>query len=207
MLRRVRATAVDAYAHQDLPFEYLVEVLQPERDPARNPLFQVMFVLQNTPSQAMSMPELVVEPQELDPGTAKFDLTLIVEEATDGRTLEYNTDLFEAAPVARLAGHYQALLAAIIADPAQRMDRLPLLTAAEQQQIQEWNASAADYPRAAVFHELFAAQATHTRDTVALVFEGQQLSYGQLSARANQLARYLQHRGVGPDMLVVLCAD
>ena len=142
LLKRVREMNQGAYAHQDLPFEQIVEMLQPERDMSRNPLFQVMFVLQNTPSQTLELPGLTLQPIRTETGTAKFDLWLSIAEGDDQLfcTLEYNTDLFEAATTARLIGHFETLLRGIVAHPEQRLSALPLLTEAEWQQVLvEWS--------------------------------------------------------------------
>src|SRR4028119_1622371 len=142
LLGRVREVALGAYAHQDLPFEKLVEELQPERDRSRTPLFQVMFVLQNTPTSALELPGLTVNSLNIDSGTAKFDLTVFIMETAQGlrASLEYNTDLFNAATITRMLGNFQTLLEGIVANPQQRLSDLPLLTAAEQHQLRvEWN--------------------------------------------------------------------
>jgi len=205
LLGRVREMALRAYAHQDLPFEKLVEELQPERDLSRNPLFQVMFVLQNAPARALKLSGLTLRPLAVDSGTAKFDLTLFMFEGEDGLRArwEYNSDLFDAATITRMLGHFQTLLEGIIANPEQRISELPLLSDAERQQVLvEWNKTQTAYPRGSSIHELFEAQVERTPDTIAVGFEQEQLSYGELNGRANQLARYLQSRGVGPEVLV-----
>jgi amino acid adenylation domain-containing protein len=210
LLRRVREVALGAYAHQDLPFERLVEELQPERDLSRNPLFQVMFDLQNAPLPALDLPDLTVQPLTVDYGTAKFDLTLSVQETAQGLNglLEYNTDLFDEATIMRLAGHFQTLLEGITADPAQPIGTLPLLTEAERQYLLvDWNATRTDYPREMCVHQLFEAQVERTPDAVAVVFEDQQLTYRELNERANQVAHHLQRLGVGPEVLVGLCME
>ena len=154
LLGRVREVSLGAYAHQDLPFEKLVEELQPERNLSHAPLFQVLFVLQNAPTSAIELPGLIVSPVPVDKGTAKFDLTLTLVEGTDGlrATVEYNTDLFDAATITRLLGHFQTLLEGIVADPEQRLSALPLLSAAERQQLLvEWNDTMREYPRESAF--------------------------------------------------------
>ncbi|HEX6292026.1 MAG TPA: amino acid adenylation domain-containing protein [Herpetosiphonaceae bacterium] len=210
LLARVRATCVDAYAHQDMPFVQLVEVLQPDRDPSRSPLFQVMFVLQPSQSDTIALPDLTLTLEEGDTGTAKFDLMLNLEEHADGLRgwIEYNTALFEAATIARMAAHFQTLLTGIVADPDAPIAHLPLLTEAEQQQmLVDWNRSGAEYPCAAAVHALIEVQAARTPDVPAIVFDGQALSYAELNTRANQLAHYLRAQGVGPDVLVALCVE
>jgi len=173
LLARVRERNLGAYAHQDLPFEHMVEILQPERDMSRNPLFQVMFVLQNTPMPLLELPGLTLKLMPSSTGTAKFDLWLSITEADDQLfgSLEYNTDLFEPATIERLIGHFATLLAGIVAQPARRLTQLPLLTAAEQDQLRAWNATAIAYPQDRCLHELIEAQAAQTPDAIALVFD------------------------------------
>jgi len=210
LVRRVRDVTLEAYAHQDLPFDRLVELLQPARDPSRSPLFQALFVLQNAPAAAAELPGLKMTWTEVDTGTAKFDLTVQMWDAPDGLSaaVEYNTDLYDAATIERMIGHFQVLLLGIVSAPHKRLSELPLLTAEERQQLlYGWNATATDYPRAACVHELFAAEAAKTPAAVAVAFQGESLTYGQLNARANQLARHLRALGVGPEVPVGLCAE
>jgi amino acid adenylation domain-containing protein len=208
LLDRVRDVTLGAYSHQDLPFEKLVEALQPPRDLGHNPLFQVLFVFQNAPKQACELRGLTLRPLEVDPETAKFDLTLELAETPQGLSgwFEYSADVFEAATIARMVGHWQTLLEGIVADPAQRLSRLPLLTAAEQHGLLvEWNQTAADFPEDACLHELFAAQVERTPGAVAMVFQDQHLTYRELNREANRLAHFLATLGVGPGVLVGLC--
>ena len=137
LLGQVRETCLDAYAHQDLPFEKLVEELQPERDLSRTPLFQVMFVFQNTPPGGFEGPGVTVGPVEVSTGTAKFDLTLTLEDTGAGLAggCEYSTELFEPATITRMLGHFETLLEGIVADPGRRLSDLPLLTTAERRQV------------------------------------------------------------------------
>ena len=210
LLHRVREVAMGAYAHQDLPFEKLVEELQPERTLSHAPLFQVMFAFQNMPRQSLELPGLKVSPLEVDSGTAKFDLTLFLWEEAGGLrgTLEYNTDLFDEATISRMRGHFQTLLEGIVADPAQRLSDLPLLTEAERQQLLvEWNATQVEYPREGCLHQLFEAQVERTPNAIAAVCGGARLTYRELNQRANQLAHYLRTRGVGPEVLVGICVE
>ena len=210
LLGRVRKTALDAYEHQVLPFEKLVEELQPERSLSYSPLFQVMFILQNAPNAGLEFKRLSVSPVRLDTETAKFDLTLSIHETPPGLSgaLQYNTDLFDNATVTRMIGHFQILLKGIVADPDQRISDLPMLTQAEWHQLLvEWNDTKTDYPRDKCIHELFETQVEKTPDAIALVFEDQQLTYRELNTRANQLASYLQKLGVGPEVLVGLCVE
>jgi amino acid adenylation domain-containing protein len=203
LLAQVRTVALDAYAHSDLPFEKLVEELQPERSLSHHPLFQVMFVLQNAFNQGLQLPEISLTPLELDSCRAKFDLTLELQETAEGikGTIEYNTDLFDHATINRMLGHFQTLLVGIVAHPEQKISELPLLTEVEKQQLQAWNNTQTDYPRQCI-HQLFEAQVESTPDAVAVVFGQQQLTYQQLNQRANQLAHYLQSLGVEPGVLV-----
>ncbi len=204
LLQRVREVCLAAYAHQDLPFEKLVEELQPERSLSYAPLFQVVFALQNAPTKDLQLPELTLSTVETESDTAKFDLILSLLDA-DKRlvcNMEYSTDLFEAETINRLLGHFQTLLAAIVADPAQRLSRLPLLTEEEEQQLAEWNNTSREYPREACIHQLFEAQMGRTPEAVAVSFKDQQLSYRELNHRANRLAHYLQGLGVGPEVRV-----
>jgi amino acid adenylation domain-containing protein/non-ribosomal peptide synthase protein (TIGR01720 family) len=210
LLTRVREVALSAYAHQDLPFEMLVEALQPERDLSHTPLFQVMFVLQNAPMSALELTGLTVTPLMTEAVTAKFDLTLSMQNTATGLVgvWEYNTDLFDASTIARMTGHFVTLLEGIITNPQQQISQLPLLTEVEQQQLLvEWNNTQVDYPGDKCIHQLFEEQVERTPDAVAVVFEDQQLTYQQLNCRANQLAHCLQSLGVKPDVLVGLCVE
>ncbi|MEH2290128.1 amino acid adenylation domain-containing protein [Nostoc sp.] len=210
LLKRVREVALGAYAHQDLPFELLVEQLQPERSLSHTPLFQVMFVLQNAPMSVLELPGLTLSSVESESDTAKFDLTLQIEQTQSGLvgSLEYNSDLFEENTICRMAAHLQTLLQAIVANPQQRLSQLPLLTQAQRHQLlYEWNHTEVEYPQNQCIHQLFEAQVERTPDAVAVVFEGQQLTYRQLNTRANQLAHYLQHLGVKPEVLVGICLE
>ena len=210
LLRRVREVCLGAYAHQDLPFDRLVEELHAQRDLSRNPLFQVMFVLHDAPLRTIELPGLTLSPVEVDSETAHFDLTLQIADTDQGLTAAfvYNTDLFEAATIARMAENFQTLLEAIVADPEQRVSDLPLLTATERRRLLvEWNDTKIDGPRDLCVHQLFEAQAERTSDAVAVVFEAEQLTYGELNRRANQLAHHLRALGVGPEVLVAICLE
>ena len=209
-LGRTREAALGAYAHQDVPFEKLVEELHPERNLSHPPFFQVMFVLQNALSEAAELPGLQVAPKLIHSGTSKFDLTFFVRELRGALdvAVEYDTDLFEAETIRRMLGHYQTLLEGIIANPDQRLSDLPLLTSAERHQLlAEWNRTEVAYPNDRCLHELIEEQVERTPDAVAVAFEDKQLTYRQLDERANQLARYLQRLGVGPDTLVGICVE
>jgi len=209
VLRRVREVTLGAYAHQEMPFEQVVELLQPQRDLSYSPLFQVMFILQNAPQERLALPALEVEFLETETGTAKFDLTLAMQEVESGLQgqLEYNCDLFEPSTMERLVRHLQQVLAAVVAQPEQRLSEVSLLTADERQRLLvEWNQTEAEYLEGNV-HQFFEAQVERTPDAVALVFEEQQLTYGELNCRANQLAHYLQSQGVGTESLVGVCLE
>ncbi|MCC5621781.1 non-ribosomal peptide synthetase [Nostoc sp. CHAB 5715] len=209
LLTRVRKVALAAYAHQDLPFEQLVEELQPLRDLSYTPLFQVMFVLQNSPMPSLELPGLTLSPLNVGTGTAKFDLTLEMTQTTQGLfgTLEYNTDLFEKSTITRIAGHLQTLLRGIVANPQERLSELPLLTQAEKALLVQWNDTSIEYPQQQCIHQLYEAQVERTPDAVAVVFEDEQLTYCELNVRANQLAHYLRSLGVGPEVLVGICVE
>ena len=210
LLGRVRKMAMDAYAHQNLPFEMLVEALQPERNLSHTPLFQVMFVLENAPVSELELTGLIVNLLKEKSTTAKFDLTLGMENTATGLVgvWEYNTDLFDAGTIERLAGHFVTLLESIVANPQQRISQLPLLTQPEQHQLLvEWNDTQADYPQDKCIHQLFEEQVERTPDAVAVVFENEQITYQQLNCRANQLAHYLRSLGVVADELVGICVE
>ncbi|MGB8690508.1 MAG: amino acid adenylation domain-containing protein [Microcoleus sp.] len=210
LLNRVREVALQAYTHQDLPFEQLVEALQPIRDLSYTPLFQVMFALDDDLVPAVELLDLAVSSYSVEIGTAKFDLTLSMENTADGLVAEweYNADLFDEETIARMAGHFQTMLSGIVINPKQKISELPLLTETERQQLLvEWNNTQTNYPESACIHQLFEVQAEQTPDAVAVVFGEQQLTYQQLNCRANQLAHYLQTLGAGPEVLVGVCFD
>ena len=209
LLGRVREVTLGAYEHQDLPFDLLVEELKPQRDLSHTPLFQVMFVLQNAPMSAVELSGLTLQALQSETSTAKFDLTLLMQETESGirGALEYNTDLFDAATIAQMAEHLQTLLAGIVANPEQQIAQLPLLTANEQHQLLMWNQTHAEYSLDKCIHELFEEQVEKTPDAVAVVFADQQLTYQELNTKVNQLAQHLQKLGVSPDILVGICVE
>jgi len=210
LVQRVREVALGAYAHQDLPFEKLVEELNPAREMSHTPLFQVLFTLQNAPMQLLELSGLTLRSLAVDRRTAKFDWLLSMLDTEQGlaASWEYNTDLFNDTTITRLLEHFQTLLEGIVANPEQRLSSLPLITASERQQLLvEWNDTAIDYPREQCFHQLFAQQVERMPDSIAVVFEDQQLTYAELNARTNQLAHHLQTLGVGPDVLVAICVE
>src|ERR1043165_3777174 len=210
LLGRVKETALGAYAHQDVSFEKLVAELQPVRDLSRQPIFQVLFALQNVPQETLELPGLELSRIGAEHATSKFDLSLYMHER-GGRLegwFEYATELFEGATLARMSEHLGVLLGGIVADPAARLSELPLLTASEHQRVvTDWNATYAEYPREKCLHDLFAEQAGRTPDAVAVVFEEQQLSYRELDRRSNQLAHHLRGLGVVPETIGGLCVE
>ncbi|HWV46632.1 MAG TPA: amino acid adenylation domain-containing protein, partial [Nitrospira sp.] len=209
LLKQVKTLTLDAYTHQDVPFEQLVEVLQPERDSSYTPLFQTMLVLQNAPMTKLALPGLQLELVPTGGATAKFDLTLDLIEAKDGLLghFEYNTDLFDASTIERMADHFTQLLHAIVADPTCPVGDLTMLDDNERHRmLYEWNDTGLASPlHMQTIHEMFEAQVARTPDNVAVVYEGSTLSYVELNKRANQLAHHLRTLGVGPDVLVGIC--
>jgi amino acid adenylation domain-containing protein len=230
LLERLRNMALEAYEHQDLPFEKLVEEIDPDRDLSRNPLFQVAFALQNAPMQSLELPGLTLEPAPLEFGSTRFDLEVHLWEPSHGLHslwqsqeglsgfISYSTDLFDRDRIGRLIGHFQTLLAGIVANPDDRLSDLPLLTTAEQQQILgDWQRS----PLSKVpsvkedlggstqdcFHHIFAAQVQADPEAIALVSDQGSLTYKELNQQADQLAQILQQMGVQPEALVGLCVD
>jgi amino acid adenylation domain-containing protein len=188
-----------------VPFERVVEELRPERDLSRTPLFQVLFVLQNTPAQTPRLPGLELRALEIEDAAARFDLTLEMTETDEGLRGEftYNADLFEAATVARMSEHFANLLRAVASGPGERISRLRLSSPEELRQLLcGWNGARADYPRGRCIQELFEAQAAHTPDALAVRSDEESLSYRELNERANRLARYLRRLGAGPESKV-----
>ncbi|MFL6127956.1 MAG: amino acid adenylation domain-containing protein [Mycobacteriales bacterium] len=211
LVGRVRQVQLAGLARPDVPFEELVARLRPERSPSRTPVFQVMFVQYDTASMPTAAGPLVVTPREVHTGTAKFDLTLLVQERPEGPacTLEYATDLFDAPTARRLAGSWREVLAAAVAEPETPVDRLPLLAPAQARAlVEEWNAPAArgGADLAEPVHRMVTRQAQRTPGAPALVLDGESLDYAGLEAAANRLAHLLRRHGVGPDVLVALCA-
>jgi amino acid adenylation domain-containing protein len=204
LLRRVRETALAAYEHQDVPFEAVVDELQPERNLGRTPLFEVMLTLQNATPGQVRLSNLDVRPIAFPTEFAKFELNLFLSETAEGLHGElcYDTDLFCAQTIDRLGRSLKILLQALVSAPHQRITEVSLLTALEREQILAgWNRTEKQFSPALV-HELFEQQAERTPEAVAVMFEGQELSYGELNRRANQLASYLRKSGVGPEVCV-----
>jgi amino acid adenylation domain-containing protein len=217
LLGRVRETALQAYDHQDLPFERLVQELQPERDHGHPPMFQVMFTVQNVPLPVLDLAGVQASHFECSIETSMFDLTMTVLERSDeGETdevnlvayVEYNTDLFDALTVARMLEHYKNVLGSVAADPHQRLSAIPLMSDTEKRRVLvELNDTSADYPQDRCLHELFDDQVRRAPDAIAAIFRGQELSYGELSARANRVAWHLASMGVGPDVMAGIFLD
>ena len=209
LLRRVRDVALSAYAHQELPFEKLVEEMQVPREMSRNPLFQVLFTLQNNARDYLKLSGLQLETLPVAGRPAKFDLTLAMKETDAGLlgVFEYNTDLFDESSIQRMAGHFETLLASIVAGTEQKVAELSILTDAERKLLAKWSDGPASVLPVACAHELFEAQAARTPEATALIAGNTSLTYAELSQRANQLANLLKSWGVGPDVLVALCVD
>jgi len=209
-LGRTRKVCLEALAHQDLPFEKLVEKLHTKRDLSYHPLFQVTFGFRNTPKFSIQLAGLKAEELEVDSGIARFDINLFMEEEENHLRgyLNYNTDLFNPDTIKRLIGHFKNLLESIVRDPVQRISNLSMLSEAERHQLLiEWNDTGRDYPTTKCIHQLFEEQVEKTPYATALVFEEQQLTYWELNQRANQLAHYLRKQGVGPEALVGMCVE
>ena len=211
LLGRVRDTTLAAFDHREMPYEKLVEDLQPQRNLSFDPICQVFFALQNMPSTALRLGDVSLTIEPVYTGTAKSDLTAWAVENPDGSlevTAEYALDLFTSATISRLLGHLQSVLEGMAADPAARISRLPLLTAGERSLLlAEWNATRRDYPRERCLHDLFAEQAARTPDATALAYNDETLTYAELDARAGALAHRLRELGVGPDVLVGVCLE
>ncbi|XWK88450.1 MAG: amino acid adenylation domain-containing protein [Phormidium sp.] len=209
-LQQTRQTCLEAYSHQDIPFEALVEKLQPERSMSYNPLFQVMFALENNESPDLALPELDIQWLDIKCAIAKFDLTLIVME--DDNQLdcswEYATDIFEKSTIQRMAEQFSVLLKGIIDNPQQPINTLSLITPSEFLQLQHWNQTQTDYPENKTLVDLFEKQVEKNPHNIALVFESQKLTYQQLNQKANQLAHYLiQNHQIQPDQLIGICVE
>jgi amino acid adenylation domain-containing protein len=209
LLKQVRQTALQAYAHQDIPFEYLVEQLNPTRSLSHSPLFQVMLVLQNAPQEQLVIKGLKVSVEDTETTIAKFDLTLSIAEHEEVLVCdwEYRTDLFRPQTVKRMTEHFEVLLEGLINQPTQTVGQLPLLTEAEQQQLIAWNQTQTDYPVNKTIVDLFQEQVEKTPSNLAVVFEGQSLAYQALNFKANQLAHYLIEQRVEAETLVGICVE
>ena len=210
LLDRVRDMAVGAYANQDVPFELLVDRLGPRRDPSRNPFFQTVFSLQNMPMPSARLGPVHLTPSWAETPVTRFDFEAHVWENSEDLTVSftYSTDLFEASTASRMLAHYNALLESIVDNPDRKVSELPLFAETEERQVlHDWNQTVADYPRNATIHEVFGRRVEETPEAVALVFDRRELTYAELNRKANQLARRLRTEGVGPDVLVGVCAE
>ncbi|HEY3323603.1 MAG TPA: amino acid adenylation domain-containing protein [Planctomycetota bacterium] len=210
LLARVRETAIGAYAHQEVPFERLVQDLGIERSTALTPLYQVIFSYENAPVDVPDAPGLAISLMETDRGGTVCDLTLQMANIERGITgfIEYRTDLFDAATIARMEGHLRTLLESIVSHPDEPVSSLPMLTCAEREQIlTKWNSTRTEYPREKCIHQILEQKAAESPSATAVGFENQSLTYRELNARANRLARLLRANGVGPDVLVGVCME
>ncbi|GHG84274.1 non-ribosomal peptide synthetase [Comamonas sp. JC664] len=209
LLKRVREATLGAYAHQDIPFEKLVEAVQPTRNLAYTPLFQAAFNFQGMAGPGLTLPGVTLQQLDLPPGTSKFDVTLDLQETADGLRgfIEYNSDLFDRETLERFTGHFQTLLAGVAANAELRLDALPLLTQPERRQLLDvWPALKA-FPGEDTLHGRFEAQVRQHPDAIAVVADGERLTYAELDRRANQLAHALLARGVHREALVGLCVE
>jgi amino acid adenylation domain-containing protein len=209
-IQRTREVCLGALNHQELPFEKLVEELHPDRQPGINPLFQTTFAFQNSPRVSPHLANIRVTELEVEPGIARFDLHLFVEEFEGCLKgyWDYDANLFDGTTIERMLDHFQVLLGGMVVNPNNRIDELQLLTDTEKHQLLvEWNATGNDYPNNKCIHHLFEEQVEKTPDAIALVFNNQQLTYYELNNRANHLAQHLHKVGVGPNALVALCLD
>ena len=204
LVSRVREISLGAYAHQDIPFEKIVEELQPQRDLSHTPVFQVMFELHNAPANTSDLSELTIRSMEIDGGTSKFDISIALQEVANGLLgwFEYSTDLFSSEYIARMAGHFVTLLEAIAQNPDQEIGELTLLTEDEVRRLSEWNDTAAAYDTEELFHRLFEQQVERTPDDIAVLCGSSQLTYTELNQRANSLARLLIEQGVSAESVV-----
>lgn len=210
LLQQVRSTALEAYAHQDVPFDQLVEALKPQRHLSHAPLFQALLVLQNVPMGPLQLPGLKVAQVAVHAPIAKFDLSLSLSDDPDElhATFEYATDLFDHTTIERMAGHFVRLLGAIVAEPSERIGRLSLIGPAERDlMLVAWNDNTTAYPSHSTVHQQFAEQALRVPRNTALMFEGCAMTYAELDGKSSQLAHYLVQHGIGPDMLVGICVE
>ena len=211
LLTQVQAITLDAYSHQDLPFDLLVEELKTERHLSHNPIVQVMFALQNSPLPSIKLPNLEISQiVSFDSGSVRFDLEMHLWESPDGLRgdVVYSTDLFNASTIQGLIGHFKTLLGGIVSNPQQRVAELPILTTAERQKILiEWQQTQTEYPRDKTIAQLFEMQVEKNPEAIAVIYEDQQISYKELNQKANQLAHHLHKLGVEPNTFVGICID
>jgi non-ribosomal peptide synthetase component F len=210
LLERVKTQALVAQAHQDIPFEQIVEILQPPRSLSYSPLFQVMFAWQNTPKEKFELPGITFSTFETSNTSAQFDLSLSLGEVDnhiEGEII-YANSLFKPDTVNRILNYWRTLLTSMVADDNQNVEQIPILPKSERQIVlYDWNATDTDYPKDKCIHELFEEQVTKTPDAVAVIYEDQQLTYAELNSKSNQLAHYLRSLGVRPDSLVGICVE
>ncbi|TKH59124.1 amino acid adenylation domain-containing protein, partial [Bacillus cereus] len=210
ILNQTKKKALKAYEYQDIPFEKVVEAVQPERSMSHSPIFQTMFTLQNIKQERLDLPDRSIEMVESNMSIAKFDLSLTAYEVEEGLfvSFEYNTDLFDSGTIARMAGHFENWLNEITYHPDESYTKLSMLSDTEQKQLlEEWNDTDVVYGHDCMIHELFEQQVARTPDAVAVVYEGGKLTYQELNEKSNQLAHFLQKRGIGPESLVGICIE
>ncbi|MEO7583967.1 MAG: amino acid adenylation domain-containing protein [Ferruginibacter sp.] len=211
ILQQVKATMLEAYSHQDVPFEKVVEAVVKERDPGRNPLFQVMLVLGNTPAvSALRLGEMQLTREAYEPNISKFDITFFINETGNGLQgkVEYSTDLFNEATIRQMIAHFEILLKSVVNDPFQKAGAIPMLTAPEEQQLLEtFNDSQVIYPTGKSIVDLFEEQVIKTPYQPAIVFEEEALTYKSINERSNQLAHYLKSKGIQPGSLVPIYVE
>src|SRR5215831_18336346 len=210
LLGRVREVTLQAYAHQDLPFEKLVEELQPERSLGYHPLFQAKIIFENAVRERLELGGLSLDVLGVETGTAKVDLMLTVADSGEGlvSNLEYSTDLFEAATIRRMLEHWEKLLEGVVKGAEQKLSELPLMSEEEERRVVvEWNATGVEYEAEGSLQELFEEQVKRTPEAIAMSYEEEQVSYAELNRRANQLGRYLRKMGVGPEVRVGICVE
>lgn len=210
ILQQIKATTLEAYQYQDLPFEKVVDAVQPERNLAYSPLFQVMFSLENTPQNTIKLFDLQLEPLEIDTKTTKFDIVLTLREEETGirGTFDYNTDLFKEETIERLTKNFYQLLNSIADNPNQPVSKINILSDEEKKKLLiDWNKTALDYPQGHTFHKLFEKQVQQTPYNVALIFNDKNLTYQQLNEKANRLACYLNRTKLQPDDLVAISLE
>ncbi len=211
LVGRVREVMLGAYAHQDVPFERVVEEIKPERDLSRSPIFQVMFAWENAPAEELELRGVRISYEGVRAETAKYDLGMSMWERTSGGVIDgvidYVTDMYDEERIKRMGEHFITLLENIVANPQERLSVLTSLPRAERQQLLKWNDTQSAYPHDRTIYELFEAQAERTPDAVAITCNGEELSYRELDRRANQLAHYLQSRDVHPEVIVGLCLE
>lgn len=210
LLNQSKNTLLDAYAHQQVPFEHIVEHLKPERSLSHSPLFQIMLVLQNNERVSLDFPGLRISEMSNDSAVARYDLTLVARDGAEGLQLiwQYNTELFESSTIARMVEHFSILLEALITSPKENVFKVEMLSSAEQDKLLiHWNDTEIDYPGERCIHELFEQQVEKNPDAIAVVYEDISLTYKDLNKKANQLAHYLIEQGVKADSLVGLCVE